>query len=158
MSDLTTHTYAVTIGGKEYPYALNMGVLDDVIGEHGYSGEDVLDAAGKVLRTEGDFMNAFADAETGNTKAMRLVVWAGIVSAFMDDDGVIDYGAAPPLTITNRAGFGELMEATAVASQAFIEALPRATLETIQAAAKEAEKKAKAEAAGRPTKARATKD
>lgn len=147
MSDLTTHTYAVTIGGKEYPYALNMGVLDDVIAENGYSGEN----------DEGDYADAFIAAERGDNKAMRLVIWAGMLAAFMDERGVIDFKAAPPITVLNLATAGEMNAARDVASDAYVTTVMRVTPEMIAeakaAAEKEAKRAAAAEAAGRPTKA-----
>jgi len=142
MSELTQDGYTITIAGEERPFALNMGALQ-VIADNGYSGED----------GEPDFEHAF-DAATGNDqKAARLVTWAGLLAPFMDDEGVIDFKAAPKLTVTNRMTLGELMEAAATATIAYLGMLPRGTIEALAAAQKEAEKKAASEKAGRPTRA-----
>ena len=150
MSDLTTHEYVVTIGGKEHPYALNMGVLD-VIAEHGYSGED----------GEEDYPAAFVDAENGDLKAARLIIWAGMLAAHMSDKGIIDMKAAPPLTILNLATAAEMMAGRETASDAYVTTVMRLTPEMIAEmrakAAREEKRKAAADKAGRPTKARAKK-
>ena len=140
MSDLTQQRFTVIIDGEEHPYSLNMAALD-AISEHGYSGED----------GQGDFGQAFADAENGNVTAQRLVAWAGLLPAYQDAEGCIDYEKAPPLSITNRMTFGEVIMASAVGSSAFIASLPAGAIE---AAVKAAEEREEAEKAGRPTEAR----
>lgn len=135
----------ITIAGEERPYVLNMGALQ-AISERGYSGEG----------DQGDFGAAFAKAESGDTEAMRLVVWAGLLSPFMDDYGVIDFDSAPPPSILNRMSLAELMNATVTASAAFIEQLPAGTIEAAEKAAQAQEKaREAAEKAGRPTTPRA---
>jgi hypothetical protein len=140
--------HTISIAGEERPYVLNMGALQ-AISQRGYSGEN----------GEGDFGQAFVDAEDGKDSAMRLVAWAGLLAPFMDTvTGAIDYNAAPPISVTNLMTLAELMAATATASTAFIESLPEGTLEAIQKAAEAQEAAAKAaEEAGRPTPPRKSK-
>lgn len=142
MSELTQDGFTITIAGEVRPYALNMGALQ-VIADHGYSGED----------GESDFESAFDAATGSDTKAARLVAWAGLLAPFMDDDGTIDFHAAPSLTITNRMSLGELMEAAATATVVYLDMLPRGTVEALAKAQAEAAKKEAAKKAGRPTRA-----
>ena len=138
MSDVSPQQYSIRIAGESYPWALNMAALD-VISEHGYSGED----------GEGDFGKAFVDSEGGDNKAQRLIAWAGLLPAYQDaTTGEIDFPTAPPQTLTGRMTFGELIDATVIASAAFIASLPAGTLEAVE---KEAKRREEAEKSGRPT-------
>jgi hypothetical protein len=117
MSDISARTFKVSIDGEEFPYAVNMAALDAI--EQHYP----------------SYMEAYRVANEGDEKAVRIIVWAGLLKPFMDADGEIDFDAAPKPSVIGKMTPGELMEAWETANEAYLASLPQHIIDAAARAA-----------------------
>lgn len=116
--------HKVTIDGTEHVFLYNMAALE-AIQAQGYN----------------TFMDAFQLASGEDVKAMKVVIWAGLLHPFLDrDTGEIDTDKAPKLGLLSAMTLDEMGKGLVTAMRHYVEVMPDGPEKTKMLAALNGEK------------------
>lgn len=98
----------VTINGTAFDFVYNMAALE-AIQQQGYK----------------TFMDAFKSASDEDPKAMKIVVWAGLLWPYVDaDTGEVDYDKAPKMGLLSTMTLDEMGVALVTAMKSYVRIMP----------------------------------